>query len=302
MSKDRYISKLRILLNAGILGALGLLVLACSSAATSQPNTTAAVVATAADVAPTNPAAATPTIDQPVAAAPAESGASTPAENEDIALHWSGAVLPFGQVGDTCNNLTITTAGQASIGPCEGEPAAVDFRNQDWPDIYARFAPFQFERPEEQLVFNGQGEIGGPAWERAITAWARFTQAELASGRVGAANRTVLAWQLGEQPDQPGQCRMLIVLVHGYAMAGVTPCENGSTQGFSGGWIDPAAWTQFDAWLYDKAQLYQANSYFDGRGATAWSAGEIDALTAWAESVYGTLRPTASLNTFQISD
>jgi hypothetical protein len=156
--------------------------------------------------------------------------------------------------------------------------------------MLARFAPFALNRPNERLVFNGQGQISGPEWQRAITIWAQTTQAQLATGHVGAANNTVLAWNLGQEVNQ---CRMLLVLAYGYATAALNPCEGGQMQVLANDWIDPADWSQFDSWLYTRAPFYQQNSYFDGRGTDETNAAEADALADWAERVYTRLVSTA---------
>lgn len=238
----------------------------------------------------------------PVKAAPVQETATVslqPTEdhqnnNPEEALLWEGPAL-FAEDQTECHRLRITQDNRVFIGLCAGEQTEVEFvagGEGGWADMVSRFAPFQSDTPDEHIIFNGRGQIAGPAWERAITTWARFTYAELASGHIGAANRTVLAWNLGEQPDQPGQCRMLIVLAHGYATASLTPCAGGQMQVLAGGWVAPAEWEQFDTWLYSRAPFYQDNSYLDGRGTTAMNAEEAAALAAWAEDVYATLTKT----------
>jgi len=200
-------------------------------------------------------------------------------------LLWEGPAL-FAEDPTACHRLQITTQGQAFFGPCNGEQAEVDFvtnQNGGLTAMLAHFAPFQADTPQGRITFNGQGAESGPAWERALSSWAQFTYAELASGRTGAANRTVLAWNLGEQT---GQCQMLLVLAHGYATAGLTPCEGGQMQVLANGWVDTAEWEQFDAWLHNRAPFYQDNNYLDGRGAAEMTTGEAAALAAWAKEVY----------------
>ncbi len=214
---------------------------------------------------------------------------SSPESGDNAALVWSGSILPGGETGGVCSSLTLTTGSQALVGPCDGAQTEVPLsynHDQDWTQILARFAPFELETPAERIDFRGQGEISGPAWERAITAWARISAAELGSGKVSATGRTVLAWTLGELPDQPGSCRRLIVLIHGYAVAATGPCQGGPTESSTGGWIDTADWEQFDRWLYGSTPLYQDDNYLDGRGSRAMSANEVEALSTWARTVY----------------
>lgn len=216
----------------------------------------------------------------------------------DTLLLWEGSAL-FAENPTECHRLQITADNQILLGPCNGEQKAVQFlanHNQEWPEILARFAPFQLETPTERIIFNGRGQVSGPAWQRAITAWAQLAHAELASGRVSAAGHTVLAWNLGEQPGQANQCRMLLVLVHGYATAGLTPCEGGQMQALANNWLDTADWEQFDAWLYNRAPLYQDNNYLDGRGSAEMNDAEVAALAGWAEAVYAKLTQTGSID------
>jgi|GEM_PF-1303303 len=211
---------------------------------------------------------------------------------EDMLL-WEGPAL-FAEDQTECHRLRLTQDYQAFLGPCAGEPTEVAFvpnQNGGLADMITRFAPFQADLPQGRLTFNGQGQLAGPAWERALTSWAQFTDAELASGRVGAANRTALAWHLGEQD---GQCQMLLVLSHGYATAGRSPCEGGQMEVIASNWVDTTDWEQFDSWLYNRAPLYQNNSYLDGRGSIEMSAEEATALARWAESMYAKLTQTGS--------
>lgn len=250
------------------LGLLLFFTVACGSDVAVPPETAASSPSTAA----------TPT---------GETVDATPNQGNEIALQWTGSLLPSGEPGESCHNLTITAAGQAMAGPCDGERQDVSSRlGQEWRDIVTRFAPFETENPDERIVFKGQGELAGPVWERAVTAWARLAAAQLSSGQVSATGPTVLAWNLGEVSDQPGVCQRLIGLIYGYATAALTPCEGGDTISSTSGWIDPADWEQFDAWLYANAPVYQDDSYLDGRGTAEMSQAEISALTAWAQMVY----------------
>ncbi|HEX9923885.1 MAG TPA: hypothetical protein VGD99_14605, partial [Anaerolineae bacterium] len=215
------------------------------------------------------------------------------AQEEDAALIWEGISLADNPQGD-CIGLTLSMDGQARIGLCGAVDTLVEFLPDQpggWTEILARFAPFEQETPAGRIAFRGQGQVGSPAWQRAINSWAEFTHGELASGRVSASGRTVMSWFLGELPDQPDLCRHLVVLTHGYAQANITPCAGGQVQDTLSGWIDPAAWDQFDAWLVDRAPVYQDNDYFSGKGAAPMSEAEISMLAGWAEQVYADLRP-----------
>jgi hypothetical protein len=209
-------------------------------------------------------------------------------------LLWEGPAL-FAEDQTECHRLLVTKENQALIGQCDSRQTEVELITNGkggLADMITRFAPFQAGTPQGRITFNGQGEIAGPAWERAITTWAQFTYAELATGHIGAANRTVLAWKVGEQE---GQCQMLVVLSHGYATAARTPCEGGQMEVIASDWVDTAEWEQFDAWLYNRAPLYQDNSYLDGHGTTEMSRTEAAALAEWAKAVYAKLTQTGSI-------
>jgi hypothetical protein len=192
------------------------------------------------------------TAEPPATPAVVASKAEQPVEGQETLLLWEGPAL-FAEDQTVCHRLVVTKANQALLGPCDGEQTEVEFITTapgGLAEMIARFAPFQMDTAQGQLDFKGQGKIGSPAWERAITTWASFTYAELASGHVGAANRTVLAWNVGQQPDQSEQCQMLIVLAHGYATTSLVPCQGGQMEVLGSDWVEPAAWEQFDAWLY----------------------------------------------------
>lgn len=222
-------------------------------------------------------------------------GASLVAESPDehSLLLWEGPAL-FAENPAECYRLRITAGNKVFTGPCDGVQTETPFAGDNaggFTEILARFAPFTLNGPNEQLVFNGQGQISGPEWQRAVASWAKTTQAQLATGHVGAANNTVLAWNLGREANQ---CRMLVVLAYGYATAALNPCEGGQMQVLAKGWLDAADWSQFDTWLYSRASYYQENSYFDGRGTVEMSAAEANALAAWAEKVYTRLVSSTS--------
>jgi len=216
------------------------------------------------------------------------------ATGEAPLLLWEGPAL-FAEDPAECHRLRVTEDYQVHTGLCSGEQTAIEFAATGaggLAEMAARFAPFQADLPQGRLTFNGQGEIGGPAWQRALTTWAQFTYAELATGHIGAANRTALAWNLGEQE---GRCHILLVLSHGYATAGLSPCTGGQMEVIADDWVDPANWEQFDVWLYNRAPFYQGNSYLDGRGTTEMSSSEAAALAEWANKVYAKLSQTAGV-------
>jgi hypothetical protein len=137
---------------------------------------------------------------------------------------------------------------------------------------------------EGQLHFQGQGTASGPAWERALNSWAKFTAQELDAGRTSAAGRTVLAWRLAESADQAGQCKLLVVLAYGYAYANLVPCEgNGPTQLVAQGWLETAEWETLDGWLISAARIEDAAGYLDAQGDGTLP---VDGLTDWAAAVY----------------
>ncbi|MCC9078948.1 hypothetical protein FKZ61_022905 [Litorilinea aerophila] len=218
--------------------------------------------------------------------APAEAGA----------LVWEGD--PFPEDGEVeCRRLELTAAGEAFIGPCDQAGAPVEGSvalTETWTQMVQRFAPFEQQSDGERLVFQGTGTIAGPAWVRAIQSWARTTYQELASGRVSASGRTVMSWWLGEVPEQPGNCRHLVVLAHGYAYHNITPCQGGAVVESHGGWLSDEEWDVFDGWFYSRAPLYQENNYFAGLGNTPMDEAETAALAEWAAQVYARLGADAT--------
>ena len=217
---------------------------------------------------------------------------SPPSEEDPVVLVWEGDPLADDNQ-DECRTLQVTASGQATVGPCSAADTPVELftsRPGEWTEMAIRFAPFEAETEQGRIVFQGQGQISSPAWERAIAAWARFSYLELSSGRVSASARTILSWWLGELPDQPGLCRHLVVLVSGYAYSNITPCEDGQVQETVGGWLDTAEWDKFDSWLYSYGELYQDNNYFTGQAQDEMSPAETAVLADWANAVYARLR------------
>lgn len=221
-----------------------------------------------------------------------ESNSAGSEANTEPGLIWEG----FTEFGDgnaeTCKSLRVGPGSQAVVGECETIETAgqvQEFQNQAWTEMLDRFAPFEYSSDAEKVIFRGTGQIEGPAWQRAIATWARFTYGELFTGRVGAAVRTSLSWSLGEVPGQPGSCGRLLVLNFGYAYRNVEPCGGGQLQSTVGGWLETDELEQFDAWLYGREAVYQNDSYFAGEGAQPMSEAEQAELATWVESVYGRL-------------
>lgn len=216
--------------------------------------------------------------------------APAPSPGEEIALIWEGYTAMGSADGvERCMQMSVTTGGDASVGPCGGEPTQTTTLGPVWGQIRAQFASFTLETPQVQLLFAGEGAAAGEAWQRALATWVEFTVAELSSGRVGAANRTAMSWWLGEIDEEPGICRHLIVLNYGYAYADTAPCERGQALSHEEGWLTTAEMERFDPWRSTWAPVYVEDNYFDGQGTSDATAADLDELAQWAADVYARL-------------
>jgi hypothetical protein len=230
---------------------------------------------------------------EPVQAGP--NSATQPQTGTIAALVWESQARAGDNDLESCQSLQIMDSGQLWAGHCQTAPQDVEFtpwQNQEWAEILDRFAPFDdYSRPGERLHFEGQGQVAGPAWQRAIAAWSRFTYQEQVAGRASASSaKTVLSWYMGEAPDRPGYCRHLTVLIYGYAYAEFAPCEGGGeVQERVGGWLETAEWEQFDGWLYSRGLTEQGSSYFSGQGTEKLTDTELANLNDWAAVVYDRL-------------
>lgn len=208
-----------------------------------------------------------------------------PAAESTALLSWEGT-----SAQGACLALTILDTGEAQVGLCGDTPKTVEFStgpDSEWAAVMSHFAPMDIETVEGHLYFQGQGTASGPAWERALTTWAKFTAQELDAGHTSAAGRTVLAWRLAEPTDQPGQCELLIVLAYGYAYANLAPCDgNGPAQVIAQGWLETAEWETFEGWLTTAARIEDAAGYLDAQGDAPLAAED---LTTWAAVVYARL-------------
>jgi hypothetical protein len=228
---------------------------------------------------------------------PGVTSAATPlieaANAPEAYLIWEGHT----EIGDgdleSCKSLVIASDDQARIGPCgdaQSQRTLPANHSREFAEMLAHFTPFEYDTPQEHVVFRGKGQVAGPAWERAIAAWARFTYGETLADRVGASVKTVMAWPMGEVPDRPGYCNQVIVMVYGYAYVYLVPCQGGPVQEAVGGWLETDEWEQFDAWLYGRAPVYQNEGYFAGEGVVEMTEDEVIELANWAETVYARLR------------
>ncbi len=221
----------------------------------------------------------------------AQAGPAGASGGTQAGLAWQGPLDVEGT--NLCARLELRADDQVQLGPC-GEAGAAKtltaHQAQEWAEIRARFASFKYIEGNEQLDFQGTGSIASPAWQRALVAWSRFTAMELRSGRVSGSARTVMHWSLGDASGQPGMCRALTVLVHGYAYAEVAPCEGGAQQSVKSGWLETAELESFDAWLYGRGFAEQDGGYFAGLGRAPMSAEDLKALDEWALAVYERLQ------------
>jgi hypothetical protein len=235
----------------------------------------------------------TPVVTGPEAQIAATGAIEATLAGEEPALSWQAEIETEEGPQAVCRQLLLAANNQARIGPCGAADTPVTLlahQEKDWSDILDRFAPFQADTSQGMVSFRGTGEVSGPAWERAVAAWARFTYQELQAGRVGASLKTDMSWWLGEVPDQPGYCKHLLVLTFGYAYATVEPCQGGGPPlNHTEGWLDTDRWQQFDAWLYRYAPVYQENNYFAGKDNQEMPEGEVERLQTWAEAIYAEL-------------
>lgn len=202
-------------------------------------------------------------------------------------LVWRGPLDVEGM--QRCVRLQLGANDQAQVGLCDEAPATqslTDHQRLEWAEIRARFAPFTYAAGAEELDFRGAGTIAGPAWERALAAWVRYTVMELRAGRVSASARTAMHWELGEVPGQPGVCRHVTVLEHGYAYAETAPCGGGNVQSAKGGWLETNELETFDALLYGRGFTERDGNYLAGHGGTPLTAEELATLEQWAAKVY----------------
>lgn len=200
------------------------------------------------------------------------------------ALEWRGAG-PWGD-GDAarCKALRAQADGLVTAGDCDELPAAVAGHLPPIIELAARLGSFQVETPAERLVVRGAGVLDGPAWQRAALNWARWTYAELASGRACAACRTALAWNLGAA--EAGVCRQLTVLNYAFAYAETRPCAGGAALTHAEGWLTPEEWERLDEWLVTRTPVDDGGNYLAAEGGTPFSADELGMLVDFAQMVF----------------
>lgn len=210
-------------------------------------------------------------------------------------LEWQG-YGPWGDGNaDTCKQLKVYFGSAMAAGYCgEGRERAAP-TGFEFAEMAARFAPFAYSTDSDELVFRGYGNVASPAWQRAILAWAQWTAGESISGHVCAACRTALSWFLGEIGDQPGVCKHLTVLNHGYATAETVHCTGGAANSVGSGWLETAEWERIDGWLSNHAPTQYGDSYLAGTGDQAMSEAEIEELDTIAHAVYDRLSTGASV-------
>jgi hypothetical protein len=222
--------------------------------------------------------------------------AATPADSSAV-LVWEGQI-GSGEGGEVqCSRLELDESKSARLGDCGSAGQTRQLfasREQEWAQIQARFAPFEYRSATDHLTFRGAGSVSGAAWQRAILSWVHTTYGEVSSGRVSAAVRTRMSWMFEPLPGQSNLCAHLAVMSFGYAFADAVPCQGGGTaQDTQSGWLETPEWEQFDAWQYSRASYSKEMNYFEGQGTQPLNATELQAMTTWARNVYQRLKPSA---------
>lgn len=220
-------------------------------------------------------------------------GGSVP--TTEALLTWEGHTIIGDNDKEGCHRLIVTVDRQARFGPCSATPSTTQFSAPQWDEIIAHFAPFESSTAEMRIVFRGQGQVAGAAWQRAITAWIHDTYARLLTGRACAACGTVMNWSFGSWADRPGFCSNLWATNYGYAYSGLAPCTGGQTEIVAQGWLETDEWVQLDAWLSEHAETYMGEggvNYLAGRGKQTMSEAEQVELARWAQKVSARLTPS----------
>jgi hypothetical protein len=214
------------------------------------------------------------------------------------ALTWEGQIENGEGAEAQCSRLELDESKSARVGDCGSAGQTRQLfsnRDQEWAQIQARFASFEYRSATDHLTFRGTGTVAGAAWQRAILSWVHTTFGELSSGRVSAAVRTKMSWMLDPLPGQTNLCAHLAIMSSGYAFADVAPCQGGGTmEDTQSGWLETAEWEQFDAWEYSRASYSKEMNYFEGQGTQTLSEAEVQAMDAWARNVYNRLKPPAA--------
>lgn len=247
----------------------------------------------------TIPAASTPgsptqistgTVQSPAPDEPAAT--STPLSAQPV-LEWEG----FGVWGDGdethCKTLSVDQEHLIQAGFCGQPPVAVQPAGQQFAEMAARLATFEYLTANERVSFDGAGQLDSQAWQRAAAAWAHWTYAEVTSGHACASCRTVLSWDFGPSPDNTALCRRLNVLDYGYATIETLPCAGGDITGFAGGWLETGEWEMFDEWLYGWGAVFEGENYFSGMGAAPITPEESDRIESWAKAVFDRINQDA---------
>ncbi|MBX3052300.1 MAG: hypothetical protein KF753_12530 [Caldilineaceae bacterium] len=209
----------------------------------------------------------------------------------DALFSWEGRILGDGGAVAACQRMDISADGETRLGTCAELQTRLAETPVQWAEIRERFQPFHYTSGDFDLHFAGQGDIYDPVWSRALGRWAQMSYGEMASGRVGAANRTAVSWWLGEVEGKPGACKHLVVLDYGYAYANIDPCGGGDNISTRGGWLETPEMKRFDGLVYGFATAYQAENYFNGLGGQEMGAAEFEQIDQWAAQIFERLQP-----------
>ncbi len=219
---------------------------------------------------------------------------------EEPALAWEG------REQNEASKLLIATDGNVGIGCCGGLFVPLGQRSitAKWPVFQARFAPFQYETPEEKLVFKGMGnEKATLAWQRAIAAWARASYGSLYTGNVCASCPTRLYWYLKALKEPQPRAVLLVTEYGDVSIAPARPISDAIsvpeiTPIYD--WLTTDEMELFDAWLYAHNTFQcsaegtgEAIASFDGglnnQNARPMSEAEFAQVTDWIQKLYARL-------------
>jgi hypothetical protein len=215
---------------------------------------------------------------------------ATPTQGGLPLLEWQGLAVAGENDAPGCKVFQITAGEQILFGPCGQPLGSLPVSRTELNEMFVRLEAFELRTPQESLVFRGKGDIGSPAWHRAVLAWAKATYFEVAAGHICAACRSVLSWTIGPVEGQEGDCKHLNVLDYGYAYAEIVSCNGtGEARGSKKGWVDTGSWEQLDTWLYGRSRLEKGNDFFDGKGSQPMSLEEQVEVDNLAKSIFESL-------------
>ena len=205
----------------------------------------------------------------------------------------SAALLRWNGSGELCGTLAVSSQMQMTVSKCGGQPGTspIPPGTMGYEFLKAmadRLGTLHTSTDVDTLDFSGKGRETSPAWQTALSNWARATFSQQTTGHICAACGTILSLQL-EPNGEGAACQRvrLTIFDFGYASREALPCVPQTLQKQTGAVLETSEWQALSAMRLrlQRTDLSTTGDYFDGAGTQSLTQEDKNQLVEWAQAL-----------------